>query len=159
MTVRRSRRRWGTGAETGSWAMCDARGWELKVAIAPKPVEHWAIVSFAPSSQVRADDLDCFAELLTKVGRERGIALAPPASVAHKGDPSRRVEEFLERLSSDYAASRGAELVLLVLVLPDTGTSSYLYPSIKRWSHTKRGDLRVQALKMATRDSWSGSGR
>ena len=119
----------------GHWQM-RSRSADLKYANCAAPVHTWVVVSFV-GTHLQRNDTDVFVKQFLTFSRQRGMHFEPPAEIL-EGNPTDGVEEYLQRTATRFA-EHGMALEFVLCVLPDRGTSGYLYPAIKRWAHTTGG--------------------
>ena len=77
------------------------------------------------------------AQVIT-MAAQRGMLLSPRYETM-LGNPERGVESQLRQAAEGYMAATGRPLQLLLCVMPDRGSQTYLYPAVKRWANTSGG--------------------
>lgn len=163
----------------GNWNATPRNGsWNLNNVRFQKPEgTRWAIVMCASPKQVVGVEIETFVETLDKVANERGMSLGLPVGspieaysqieTAARRPKEGLFEQFLtNEVTSLEQASRlePGSIGLLLAVLGDTMSESaqYVYPTLKRWSHTVSG-IPVQccqvskALKTGDRNKMANS--
>ena len=151
--------------------------WNLRNTAFVQPAgAKWAMVICVGEQQMQGNAIGDFIQNLKRVARERGMELHDPVGndpiyayeTIQKGSARPKdglLETFLtnevQRLERENGLSAGG-IGLLLAVMGDTKgeNGKYLYPTLKRWSHTVSG-LPVQCcqVKKALHNGPRGTGK
>ena len=146
------------GGHNAQYKPNDKGSWNLRNVQFTKPMSaRWAMVVCVEDQKFDTSDVKDFIGTLNQVAQERDMRLGAPVGrypiyakrvIDQAKDRSREglFEKFLtdevRRLESENANDlRGEPIGLLVAVMGDTAgeNGKYIYPALKRWSHSMSG--------------------